>query len=555
MSSEKIPDQNQNTEFSSLIQQADVLRNLTEKMGFKEATAIQAASIPPILEGRDLYAGAKTGSGKTVAFLAPLAQMFYEGKIRRALVLSPVRELALQIDEEAMKVFGDDQKKYVSMPLYGGVPLEQQLRAMKIHQPCLYIATPGRMIDFISEGAIALSEVDVCVLDEADRMCDMGFSDQVTEILTTLPNCKQFLMFSATLPEDANEIMNRFLKDPVRVQVDRPQESSSTIRHEAVFCRRQEKLSKLEALLAEQTQSCIIFCRTRKSVDRVYEKLRQTFRQTGILHAGYSMNEREKTIRAFKESKIRFLVATDVAARGIDVENIGLVVHYELPESTEDYIHRSGRSGRAGRRGVSVAFVEKESFPQRRFIEELQKNIQIEILGSGPSHQSNRSDSKPEKSGSRQHDSRKNSHTKTQTQSPHGGRSHEKSKSAAKEKSIFSRASRLLLSIFKTSEKNSSAAQRSKTTENDSDQKGSSGRSQNRRPRSNSSNNRNRRNSSGPRSSSDRQQDSGSSNRRNNRSGGRNNRYGGKNNSRSSGSRNNRGSGSRQSGGPKPGES
>jgi len=344
-------------------------------MGFKVPTPIQQAVIPPILDGRDIYAGAKTGSGKTVAFLAPLCQMIMEGRVRKALILSPVRELAIQIDEEAMKVLGEDQKDFVSVPLYGGVPLDQQLRVLKIYKPCIYVATPGRMIDFMGEGCLDLGEIDVCILDEADRMCDMGFSPQVTQILDTLPNCKQYLMFSATLPKEANDIMVRYLRNPEKIQVDPPDESSSTIEHKVVLVSRRDKRNRLLDVLADGFDTSLIFTRTRKSADIIYELLKKARVDVGILHAGYSMNERERTIRDFKGGKLHHLVATDVAARGLDVQHVTLVVQYEMPESIEDFIHRSGRAGRAGRYGLNICFVEKENIFQRRQIKEFAKKI------------------------------------------------------------------------------------------------------------------------------------------------------------------------------------
>ncbi|MGA0163498.1 MAG: DEAD/DEAH box helicase [Bdellovibrionota bacterium] len=367
------------TPFSQLLQSPQILSNLSEKMGFKTPTAIQEAVIPVILKGLDLYAGAKTGSGKTVAFVAPLAQLLLENKVKKALVLSPTRELAIQIDEEAMKVFGDDPE-LVSIPLYGGVPLDQQVRALKIHRPRLYVATPGRFLDFISEGLLALSDIEVCVLDEADRMCDMGFSPQIEEILNTLPNLRQVLMFSATLPKEATLIMERYLKSPVKIQIGNPAESNESIEHFAYIIGRRDKMKTLSQLLREDVESAVIFTRTRKGADRLHDSLRQKKVRAGILHAGYSMSDREKTLRAYREGKLKVLVATDVAARGLDIDHVTHVIHFDLPESSEDYIHRSGRSGRAGRKGTTIALIEKESSMQRAQLESLSKNISIQVL-------------------------------------------------------------------------------------------------------------------------------------------------------------------------------
>lgn len=364
--------------FSELLDSKVVVHNLVELMGFSEPTPIQEAVIPCILSGRDLYACAKTGSGKTVAFLAPIAQLFFESKIKKALVLCPTRELALQIDEEAMKVFGN-QKEIVSIPLYGGVPLDQQFRAIKIHSPRLYVATPGRMIDFISEGCLNLGDIEICVLDEADRMCDMGFSPQVMEILQTLPNLRQVLMFSATLPHEATEIMDKFLKDPVKVQIDNPEESNELIEHRAILLDKRHKFSFLSQVLKTEASSALIFTRTRKGADRLFESLKQKKFRVGILHAGCSMSEREKTIRLYREGRIQFLVATDVAARGLDIDHVTHVIHYELPESVEDYIHRSGRSGRAGRKGTTIALIDRENQAQKRQLHFFSKTIEIKI--------------------------------------------------------------------------------------------------------------------------------------------------------------------------------
>jgi superfamily II DNA/RNA helicase len=380
--SETLKEENiERKKFEDLLTNPLLLENLTVKMGFDTSTAIQAAVMPSILEGRDVYAGAKTGSGKTVAFLAPIVQGMLDGKVRKALVLSPTRELALQIDDEAMRLF-DGQKNHVSIPLYGGVPLEQQLRAMNAHKPTLYIATPGRMIDFIGEGCIALADIDICVLDEADRMCDMGFEPQVNEILSSLPNRKQTLMFSATLPKEVNNIMSKFLDNPVSIQIDSPQTSSSTIIHRAIFVDRRRKLPVLKDLLRSSTGASVVFTRTRKGADNLFEKLGgngNARASIGILHAGYSMGERERTIRQFKEGRIQHLIATDVASRGLDVDHISQVVHFELPETLDDYIHRSGRSGRAGRAGMSISFIDPENSMQRKQIEGFAEKIKIEF--------------------------------------------------------------------------------------------------------------------------------------------------------------------------------
>jgi ATP-dependent RNA helicase DeaD len=392
-------------QFKDLIQQDLIINNLTEKMGFTDPTPIQKAVIPSILEGKDVCAGAKTGSGKTMAFILPIAQMIFEGRIKKALVLCPTRELALQIDEEAMRAL-DGQNQVVSIPLYGGVPLDQQLRALKTHKPSLYIATPGRTIDFMMEEALNFDEIELIVLDEADRMCDMGFSPQITQILGSLRSRKQSLMFSATMPKEANEIMMSYMKDPVKIQVDSPQKASNTIEHRVIYVSRRDKNRSLSKILEAPDQVTVIFCRTRKGADRLYEDLRRERHGVGILHAGYEMNEREKTIRGFRDGKITTLIATDVASRGLDIDTVTTVIHYEVPESLDDYIHRSGRSGRAGRKGVAYLLVDRQSSNDRRSLEEFSKVVKFETDPGSSGESSSEEDSV---SGSEREDHRRSS--------------------------------------------------------------------------------------------------------------------------------------------------
>lgn len=345
-------------------------------MGFESPTPIQAAVASPILDGRNLFAGAKTGSGKTVAFLAPTAERLLDKKAKKALILAPTRELVLQIDEEAEKLFSG-QSEIVPVPLYGGVPTDPQILAIKHHRPSLFIATPGRVLDLYQEGVLPFHEVELCILDEADRMCDMGFAPQVTQILELLTNCKQMLLFSATLPKELSEMMNRFCPDPVRIQVDAADKSSETIQHEAILCTRKEKMGRLKRIIESPEVCGLVFTRTRNGADALYRNFGRQFKDVAILHAGYSMGERERTIRGFREGQIRVLIATDVVSRGIDVDRITHVIHFDIPDSLEDYIHRSGRSGRAGRTGHTIAFFEKDSRDQMERFRELKKKVQF----------------------------------------------------------------------------------------------------------------------------------------------------------------------------------
>ncbi len=365
--------------FDSFLTESLILQNLKNEFGFSVATPIQSEVAGPIFEGRNIFAGAKTGSGKTIAFLAPLAQRLLQNEIKNVLVLAPTRELVLQIDEEAEKLLMG-QNQVVPVALYGGVPIEPQALVMKHHKPRLFMATPGRLLDFLTEGLIPFGDFDVVVLDEADRMCDMGFAPQVTDILELCINVKQALLFSATLPPELDKVMKKFCPDPVRIQVDAADQTNASIEHKVLFCDRSHKLRKLASLMKDDAYLGVIFTRTRIGADQVHRELKRVRSDIGILHAGYSMDERERTIRAFKDNKISLLVATDVASRGLDINHIRQVIQFDFPESLDDYIHRSGRSGRAGRSGISVLFVEKDNRNQMRAFEELSEKVTFQPL-------------------------------------------------------------------------------------------------------------------------------------------------------------------------------
>ncbi len=256
-------------------------------------------------------------------------------------------------------------------------------------------------MDLIQEEMIALEDIEICILDEADRMCDMGFAPQVTQILELLTKCKQMLLFSATLPKELSEMMNRFCPDPMRIQVDAADKSSETIQHQAVFCVRKDKIQKLAGLISPDEVTALVFTRTRNGADALYRALERKIRKVGILHAGFSMGDRERTIRAFREGDIRVLIATDVVSRGIDIDCITHVIHYDLPDSFEDYIHRSGRSGRAGRAGLTIAFFERDNMDHKDKFAELKKKVQFQFLDETPDDQVHEDRPQTAKSGPR----------------------------------------------------------------------------------------------------------------------------------------------------------
>lgn len=376
--------------FESLYTNPVILQNLKGPMGFTTPTPIQVQAAPYIIKGQDLFAGAKTGSGKTIGFLAPLAERIFKDELKAALVLCPTRELALQSDEEAMKLL-DGQTKVVSVPLYGGVPVDPQILALKHHKPRIIIATPGRILDLYQEPAFPLKEIEAVVLDEADRMCDMGFAPQVSQILDLCTSRKQMLFFSATLPKELNEIMTRFATEPARIQVDAADKTSETIYHRAILCNRRNKVDKVLELIGSQEMVSVIFTRTRNQADELYRDLKEYVPTVGVLHAGFEMDEREKTIRDFKEGRIKHLVATDVVSRGIDIDTITHVIHLELPDQFDDYIHRSGRAGRAGRSGTSIAIIDERDRDQVQMLKSLMNRMSVDVMGTIPEDRPHRS--------------------------------------------------------------------------------------------------------------------------------------------------------------------
>jgi ATP-dependent RNA helicase DeaD len=362
-------------------------------MGFENATPIQDQAIPAVLTGKDVLGGAKTGSGKTVAFLAPTIQRLVNKEVDMAIVLSPTRELVLQMDEEAEKMLRD-QDDVNCVPCFGGVPVDTQVIAIKHHKPRLIIGTPGRIIDLFDEHILKPGDFEVCILDEADRMCDMGFTPQVNRIMGDLTNLKQTLLFSATLEKDLNEIIKKYTKDPITIQVDNPEEASDTIEHNAIICHPRAKMKHLTKILNEPNSTTIVFSQTRRGADQIYNEISRDMEGVAVLHAGFTMPERERTIRAFKAEKIRVLIATDVVSRGIDVSHVTHVVHFDLPRSFEDYIHRSGRSGRAGKSGTTIALVESTNREHKRLMDEFSKKVIFNIeedSGTGAGGQRSRS--------------------------------------------------------------------------------------------------------------------------------------------------------------------
>lgn len=337
------------------------LSRAVEEAGYSRPTEIQAKAIPIILEGRDIIGCAQTGTGKTGAFAIPLLQRLEQekpaGKGLRVLILTPTRELAIQIDEN-FKIYG----KYLrikTLCVYGGVALPPQARALKQGGDVL-IATPGRLLDLIQQKYADISPVHTFVLDEADRMLDMGFIHDVKRVNAYLKNRKQTLFFSATLPDAARKLAASMLTRPATVSVTPVSSAAETIRQGVYFVNKQEKTNLLIDILKERTESrSLIFTRTRHGAERLAKKLAKSGITATAIHGSKSQNARQRALEDFKNFRAPVLIATDIAARGIDIEALPFVVNYELPDVPETYVHRIGRTGRAGVSGDAVSFCDK----------------------------------------------------------------------------------------------------------------------------------------------------------------------------------------------------
>jgi ATP-dependent RNA helicase DeaD len=372
--------------FETLGLEAPLITALTA-LGYEEPTPIQREAIPPLLEGRDVLGQAATGTGKTAAFALPLLQRIGSTSASakpqvRALILVPTRELAMQV-AEAVHRYGKGLGTGV-LPIYGGQSIQQQLRALRRGVDVI-VATPGRALDHIRRGSLTLAQVQVVVLDEADEMLDMGFADDLEEILEALPDERQTALFSATIPPRIAEIAGKHLNHPVRVRIARETlapGSAPRVRQIAYVVPRQYKVAALGRVLdMESPTSAIVFCRTRTEVDELSETLIGRGYSAEALHGGLSQEQRDRVMQRFRDGNTELLVATDVAARGLDIEHLSHVVNYDVPSAPDAYVHRIGRTGRAGREGVAITLAEPREHRLIRNIEQLTKQrITVEPL-------------------------------------------------------------------------------------------------------------------------------------------------------------------------------
>lgn len=345
-----------------------------QAMGFEEPSPIQSRTIPTIMEGNDVIGQAQTGTGKTAAFGIPIVEKVIDSRHVQALIMTPTRELALQVSEEIAKI--GQFKRVKTLPVYGGQSIDRQIRALHFGVQVV-IGTPGRLLDHIRRGTIKLDLVKILVLDEADEMLDMGFIDDIETIMQNIPKeGRQTLLFSATMPQMIRSLADRYMNKPVFLTVSKEQLTVPQI--DQFYYETREKLDGLCRILdAGDMESTIVFCRTKKGADELTASLVARGYMAEALHGDLSQVQRDRVMKKFRESKLEILVATDVAARGLDIDHVTHVVNYDIPQDPESYVHRIGRTGRAGRKGTAITFIHPREFRQ---LKQVEREIRQRIL-------------------------------------------------------------------------------------------------------------------------------------------------------------------------------
>jgi ATP-dependent RNA helicase RhlE len=362
-----------------------VLKALAAK-SYETPTPIQLKAIPPVLAGRDLLGIAQTGTGKTCAFATPILDRLTLHARRanprtcRALVLSPTRELATQI-EESFRTYGRFLK-LTSTVVFGGVPINRQIRQLQ-NGVDVVVATPGRLLDLINQRALSLADLEIFVLDEADQMLDMGFIHDIRKIVAMLPKARQSLFFSATMPREMADIAGKILRDPAHVAVTPAATTVDKVEQKVIFCDTRSKQALLHKLLEDNSISrALVFSRTKHGANRIVQHLDAAGIPADAIHGNKSQPQRERALAAFREGQSRLLVATDIAARGIDVDGVTHVINFDLPNVPESYVHRIGRTARAGADGIAISFCDREERAYLRDIERLTRQ-RVPVLDMG----------------------------------------------------------------------------------------------------------------------------------------------------------------------------
>lgn len=363
----------------------DDLLHAINDMGFETPSDVQAQAIPILLQQEDdLVALAQTGTGKTAAFGFPMLQKInVDSRTTQGLILSPTRELCLQIANE-LKLYGKYCKGLNVVAIYGGASISEQAREVKKGAQII-VATPGRMKDMISRNMVDISKIEYSVLDEADEMLNMGFYEDITDILSHTPQDKSTWLFSATMPKEVATIAKKFMHNPIEITVGSKNVGSDQVSHEYYLVNSRDRYQALKRLADTNPDIfSVVFCRTKRDTQKVAEKLIEDGYSAGALHGDLSQNQRDLVMKSFRNKQIQMLVATDVAARGIDVDDITHVINYQLPDETETYTHRSGRTGRAGKTGVSMVIVSKSELRKIKSIERIiKKNFEKKDIPSG----------------------------------------------------------------------------------------------------------------------------------------------------------------------------
>ena len=346
----------------------DILKTLNQR-GFINPTPIQHQSIPTAIEGKDIIGIAQTGTGKTLAFAVPMIQKLLSTDANGLIVL-PTRELAIQVNESLEKI-GKPLGLRTAI-LIGGDNMNRQIRQIR-NNPHIFIATPGRLVDHMQRKTLSLGKVSILVLDEADRMLDMGFEPEIKKILQGVPNKRQIMLFSATMPPRILQIAKTYMQLPVSIEVAPAGSMTDNVTQEIFFLKQPSKIALLDTILKKYVGSTLIFSRTKHGAKRIAAQVRNMGHTASEIHSDRSLRQRLNALAGFKNGRFRVLVATDIAARGIDVTNIELVINYDLPESPEDYVHRIGRTGRASKTGHAISFATPNQKFAVRMIERLIK--------------------------------------------------------------------------------------------------------------------------------------------------------------------------------------
>ncbi|OGY90944.1 MAG: hypothetical protein A3B30_03610 [Candidatus Komeilibacteria bacterium RIFCSPLOWO2_01_FULL_52_15] len=346
---------------------APKLLDILKRLNFTEPTPIQHKAIPIAIAGKDIIGIAQTGTGKTLAFGVPMIQRLAQLK-GKGLVVLPTRELALQVDEVLRQI--GTQLGLRTAVLIGGAPMGRQLSDLR-KNPHVIIATPGRLLDHMQQRTVNLGLMTIVVLDEADRMLDMGFAPQIKKILAGLPPVRHIMLFSATMPQDIIRIATQHMKLPLQIEIARSGTVAQNVEEELFVVRREDKLRLLDTILSQYQGTVLIFSRTKHGAKKIRRAIAGMNHSVAEIHSNRSLNQRKEALAGFKSGTYRVLVATDIAARGIDVSNIELVINFDIPDDPEDYVHRVGRTGRAGKAGRAITFVTPEQRDKVRDIERL----------------------------------------------------------------------------------------------------------------------------------------------------------------------------------------